>query len=80
MILFLLLVVVLVFFSIIYLVLYGYLIFGIFCGWFLVFFVKWNFFFEKCCGKMYFCIYLWIEFILLMLFILRFVYWVIEIY
>ncbi|ASP26500.1 kinase [Bacillus velezensis] len=80
MILFSLLAAALAFFSITHPALYGHLIFGTFCGWLLVLFAKRNISFEERRGKMYFRTHLWIELILLTLFLSRFIYRVIEIY
>lgn len=60
--------------------LYGYLILGILGGWLLVFFAKKNISFEKRRGKIYFRTHIWVEMILLTLFLSRFLYRVTELY
>ncbi|ARB37318.1 MULTISPECIES: mother cell-specific sporulation protein Csk22 [Bacillus] len=67
-------------FSAIHPFLYGYLILGILGGWLLVFFAKKNISFEKRRGKIYFRTHIWVEVILLTLFLSRFLYRVTELY
>lgn len=67
-------------FSVIHPFLYGYLIFGILGGWLLVVFAKKNISFEKRRGKIYFRTHIWVEIILLTLFLSRFLYRVTELY
>lgn len=67
-------------FSLIHPFLYGYFIMGILGGWLLVFFAKKNISFKKRRGKIYFRTHIWVEMILLTLFLSRFLYRVTELY
>ncbi|MBU5245434.1 kinase [Bacillus halotolerans] len=67
-------------FSLIHPFLYRYFIIGILGGCLLVFFARKNLSFEKRRGKIYFRTHIWVELILLTLFLSRFLYRVTELY